>query len=207
MKKIVTDTSEMNVIFVHSALDDAELSPVDFRIYCHLSRRAGSGTAFPAAESIAKVCKINRDTVWASLARLEARGMVERVNRQGTSNVYLLTKPSKWKPSGKEGVAERRGLHPAETKGLPPSGKEGPLRISPLSKSKEGNPLCSFSKPNEHALPDQEALEEEFPDIDIGALARAHSQAEDDLAKGKRITNLTAYIVGLARKIEADKTS
>ena len=56
-------------------------------------------------------------------------------------------------------------------------------------------------------MPSLEALEEANPDIDIGVMAIAHSQAEDDLAKGKRITSLPAYIVGLARKIEASKTT
>ena len=43
------DTSEMNVIFVHSRLDDYGLPAPSFRVYCHLARRAGRGSAWPAA--------------------------------------------------------------------------------------------------------------------------------------------------------------
>jgi DNA-binding MarR family transcriptional regulator len=109
--KLVTDTSEMNVIFVHSALDDAGLLAPDFRIYCHLSRRAGASGAFPSVASIAKVCRLERKTVFASLARLEERGMVTRIIRPGTSNVYVLTKPSQWLPVP-NGTPSRLATHP-----------------------------------------------------------------------------------------------
>jgi hypothetical protein len=62
--------------------------------------------------------------------------------------------------------------------------------------------LCAFPR-EAHALPSLEALEDETG-ISPGFLARAHSQAEDDLAKGKRITYPKSYIIGLARKIEKD---
>ena len=112
-----------SVLFVHSSLDDAGLTANEFRVYCHLARRAGNtGDAFPSVQTIADVCRMNRDTVWAALKSLTARGMLQRVPRPGLSTVYVLTTPEHWVP------AEKRGWDPAETEGYPsdsPSGKEG----------------------------------------------------------------------------------
>ena len=41
------DQSEMNVLFVDSAVDDYPLSAEEFRIYAHIARRAGLGEAWP----------------------------------------------------------------------------------------------------------------------------------------------------------------
>ena len=43
-------TNISNIIFVHSLLDDFGLTPPQFRVYCHLARRAGKRGAFPAVE-------------------------------------------------------------------------------------------------------------------------------------------------------------
>ncbi len=88
--------------------------------------------------------------------------------------------------------------------GLPVDGKPAAIKETLKEKKlgEKGN-MCSSPKPDEHAMPDQEALEEEYPELSIGSIARAHSQAEDDLAKGKRIHNLKAYIIGLAKTVEA----
>lgn len=143
------DTSEMNVIFVHSALDDAGLLASDFRVYCHLARRAGTnGAAYPKAESIAETCKMTKDTVWAALKRLEARNMLRRERRFCTSNSYTLTKQSEWiaapedKPTEEEQnkdqnkpIGGKEGATIGGKEGAMIGGKEGPLSIST-----EGNP-------------------------------------------------------------------
>lgn len=117
-------------IFVHSTLDDAGLSANEFRVYAHIARRAGNGTAFPAVASIAEVCRIHKDTVWAVLRSLEERGMVVRIARTGAANIYRLTDPKAWTNpskagSGKEGAPEMEGLGAPENKGCPPPETEG----------------------------------------------------------------------------------
>lgn len=109
-----------SVLFVHSSLDDAGLTANEFRVYCHLARRAGTaGDAFPSAQTVADVCRMHKDTVWEVLRSLEARGMVQRQPRPGLSTIYVLTTPDQWKKQG----------NPPETKGHPfdsPTGNEGP---------------------------------------------------------------------------------
>jgi DNA-binding MarR family transcriptional regulator len=79
--------------FVPGWLDDAGLSQAEFRLYCHLCRRADNrtGIAWPDADSIAKVCQMARNTVWSSLRRLEERGLIERLPKPfAGSNRYKI---------------------------------------------------------------------------------------------------------------------
>lgn len=100
-KKIFQDQSEMNVIFVHSSLDDAGLSVYAFRVYCHIARRANrAGSAFPGIQSIGTVCGVSESQVRRAIKELEDRRFLEvRRTTGGTkSNVYVLTPPSSWHP-------------------------------------------------------------------------------------------------------------
>lgn len=124
----------MGVIFVHSEIDDLGLDPFEFRVYAHLARRAGSGSAWPSHEAIADATKISRVKVIACLTSLEALGLIEVTRRTGTSNTYTLTKKSAW------GVFTRKtppvhqvdgGCSPGEHKGYP--GKDIQLREPPTS--------------------------------------------------------------------------
>src|SRR5262245_47994625 len=71
------DRSEMNIIFIHSALDDAGLTAAEFRVYAHLSRRAGSGKAWPSLSSICDVCKCRRSTAVKAIKSLESKNMIK----------------------------------------------------------------------------------------------------------------------------------
>jgi hypothetical protein len=98
---ITQDDGELNVIFVHSKLDDIGLTPPQFRIFAHLSRRAHStGKAWPGIDSMAKVCRMHKETVIEVLRFLEAASMVIIKKAPGKKSVYQLTAPSKWKPVG-----------------------------------------------------------------------------------------------------------
>src|SRR5207245_4129688 len=72
-------------------------------LYAHLSRRAGSGVAWPAITSIARVCKLSRNTVIGALASLQRRGLlqVERGGR-GMSNRYRLVEIGGWVKKSEE---------------------------------------------------------------------------------------------------------
>lgn len=95
-RDVTIDTSEMNVLFVHSALDDYPLTPEEFRVYAHLARRAGHGDAYPAVASIAQKCRMHEDTVRRCLQNLIAFKMLEAHERKGRTTLYTLTKFSKW---------------------------------------------------------------------------------------------------------------
>jgi len=91
----------MNVLFVHSSLDDAGLSPYAFRIYCHIARRANkSNTAWPGLGSIAKVCSLSESAARRAINELEDRGMltVKRCMGGSGTNIYCLEPKSFWKP-------------------------------------------------------------------------------------------------------------
>lgn len=70
--------------FIPSQLDDAGLTPVQFRVLCHLWRR---GETFSSAQTIASVCRIKRDTVFSTLALLEERGLIRRDARKGQTTI------------------------------------------------------------------------------------------------------------------------
>lgn len=136
---VIQETSEFNVIFIHSKLDDAGLTAGEFRVYAHLSRRAsGGGKAWPSIRSMAEACRMNKDTVSEAIRTLEARRMLHREERGFTSTVYKLTPPSTWLVSETEGQAplsENRG-QTVRNGGTVPVRKEG-TEGYPV----EGNPL------------------------------------------------------------------
>ncbi|MCX6880755.1 MAG: helix-turn-helix domain-containing protein, partial [Verrucomicrobia bacterium] len=81
--------------FIPSWLDDRGLTPHQFRVLCHLHRRAGKdGKCRPSAPSIAATCRINRDTVWPVLERLEELGLIAKLKKGfAGANNYLLKSP------------------------------------------------------------------------------------------------------------------
>ncbi len=141
-----------NAIWVHSALDDLGLTPSQFRVYAHLSRRAGNGVAWPAIASIARVCRLSRNTVIAALHSLERRGLlqVER-NRGGAPNHYRRIQIGQWPKTAERQGSPRTQLKPDTTQrnmstGNPPKTDtevipKEVLEGYPLRKSMEGNPL------------------------------------------------------------------
>lgn len=134
-KKVFQDQSEMNVIFVHSSLDDAGLSVYAFRVYCHIARRANrKGSAFPGADSMSSVCGMGRTKIKEAVKELEDRNMlvVHRTSGGTKSNVYVLTSQSNWIPS-------------RNTTGLcddphPVAERPAPSRITTPKVIHEGNP-------------------------------------------------------------------
>ena len=93
------DTSDFSVIFVHSLLDDYGLRPPEFRVYCHMARRAGRGQAWPKVAEIARVCRLHPQTVRKALHTLTAHQLLRREPRPGTTTLYRLTAASAWRPA------------------------------------------------------------------------------------------------------------
>jgi hypothetical protein len=89
----------VNLLFVHSLIDDRGLSPAQFRVLGHIARRAGNGKAWPAISSIAKVCKLSPKTVRSALKFLKTARLISEEKRSGSTNLYALTQPAQWKPS------------------------------------------------------------------------------------------------------------
>lgn len=65
-------------IFIARFIDEFGLTPVEFRVYAHLSRRQGNkGGAWPGLRSIAKVCRMNKATAATAIQRLSTLGLIE----------------------------------------------------------------------------------------------------------------------------------
>ena len=105
--------TDFAVIFLHSALDDFGLDASTFRVYAHLSRRAGGGEAWPAVASIAEVCRLHPTTVRTALRSLVTGRLITRQDRPGTSAIYRLTPKADWLP------AAALAAHPSQTDTLP----------------------------------------------------------------------------------------
>lgn len=137
------DLSESNIVFIHSELDDAGLTPAGFRVFCHLSRRAGKAGVYPGVKSMASTCRLNEDTVWRALSELEERGMLERKSRPGRSTEMTLQPPSTWRKTGgtgKEGAPPEFRCHPPEKEGHHPPEKRGHEGY-PYKEIQEGDPV------------------------------------------------------------------
>ena len=90
-------TEGFNCIFIRSDLDDAGLTPYEFRVYAHLSRRASYGVAFPSKRSMAETCRISVGAVKRCLRVLLSRGMITRQLRDQKSSLYtVVNNPEKW---------------------------------------------------------------------------------------------------------------
>ncbi len=97
--RIYQDTDGFNVLFVHSTIDDAKLTPFAFRVYCHVSRRANrTGSAWPGSKSMADACQMSETTVKKAIKELEDRNMLQVRRSTGgrDTNTYFITAPSKW---------------------------------------------------------------------------------------------------------------
>lgn len=145
------DTTEINVIFIHSALDEFGLTAAEFRIYAHIARRATNSRAWPGIDSMARICFLSKPTVIAAVRRLEEMGMLEVRRVEGRKNFYTLTRPSRWHgarlkidnggPTGKEETTEQSivdngaskkevtKVHPREVH--PKKGIQGTLFVIP----------------------------------------------------------------------------
>jgi hypothetical protein len=70
--------------FIPAWLDDANLTPAQFRVLCHIFRR---GDSFSNAATIAKTCRLKRDTVFEALSILETAGFIKRTSRPGQTTL------------------------------------------------------------------------------------------------------------------------
>jgi hypothetical protein len=96
--------------WIHSELDDFGLSLAEFRVYCHILRRAGTGAGhyWEGSEKAAKLCRTNRHTYDKALATLERYRMIHVQKRKGeTSMINPLAKHQWQKPDPRSNEADR----------------------------------------------------------------------------------------------------
>lgn len=132
--------------FIPSWLDDAGLSQAEFRLYCHLCRRADNktGIAWPSYESIQKACGMSHKTVWKIIKMLEGRSLIAKTGKPfGGSCRYKIL--SSIIPEGK--LLDAANHSPEETIEPPQSFPSGNTNHSPEETpivslgEREGSPL------------------------------------------------------------------
>jgi len=74
-------------------LDDAGLTPTQFRLYCHLVRRVnkGKGYAWPSIASMIKFLHISEPTINHDLNVLENHRFIKRQRTGGPNYYYILS--------------------------------------------------------------------------------------------------------------------
>jgi len=152
------DNSKFNVIFVHSRFDDYGLPAPAFRVYCHLARRAGRGSAWPAVAEVARVCRLHPQTVRKALRLLVAHRLLRPEIRPGRTTLYRLPSASAWQPP-----TNITG-NPSESDTPPPVSESTPMkqiRGHPSEKDAvEGNPFEGDpKKEHPHSPPKWDSVE------------------------------------------------
>jgi hypothetical protein len=116
------------LLFIHSAVDDFGLTPVQFRVLCAIARR---GKCFEQVDTLAKRIRMHKDTAWEAMRFLTEHRIVNRIKQAGSTTIFSVNENvEQWIPTGNEGATEtkgrpsksvshrkRRGAHLAETKG------------------------------------------------------------------------------------------
>jgi hypothetical protein len=122
--------------FIPGWLDDAELTPVVFRVYCRISRR---GVCNESLRHLAKGCRIKRRTAQTAIQLLVAKGMVSEEKRFGRTTIYRVG-PSPFGVLGHNGTQSYRGTTPQAPRGtrdpVPQTDYKGiPNKVSPGKES------------------------------------------------------------------------
>jgi hypothetical protein len=121
--------------WIHSALDDFGLSVAEFRVYCHILRRAGTNTGhyWEGAKNAAKHCRINRTTYDKALINLERYQMIQIERRKGETSLISPLAKQQWLkpplkkdvPSTQNGYTQKR-THPTPKEDVPSPQNEEP---------------------------------------------------------------------------------
>jgi DNA-binding MarR family transcriptional regulator len=91
-------------IFLRSELDDYGLDVYEFRVLAHIARRQGKGKddtpkgCFARQKTIAETCNMSPRRAQDALRVLCGAGLIERQQRDGTTNIYTIAPASQWKP-------------------------------------------------------------------------------------------------------------
>ena len=82
-------------LIVPGDIDDAGLTPKQFRVLCHIARRCGKdGQCYATVENMAKFCCIRPAAVRASLRVLVHIGFISRKDIPGRTSVFRIVSNS-----------------------------------------------------------------------------------------------------------------
>jgi hypothetical protein len=113
------------LIWVSAGLDDAGLTPVEFRILAHIARRSSSESGcWASAKSMAQVCGIGERNARTALGNLVRKGFLTRTERTGTTPIYVINEKELTATPAKSDYPPRQNSHrPPGKKGIDPPAK------------------------------------------------------------------------------------
>jgi len=195
-------------IFVHSEIDDLEISSNAFRVYAHLTRRAGSnGACFPSYQSIGDSCfqkEYAKPETRKTLAMRAVKELVELrlVNKEvrmgpngNKSNDYTLTDKSEWfdwnrsqkQLKDRESVpsVKSEGVMGSHPRGDGESPKGTPIEGTHYS-LKEGEPKKPNSKTKGSGSPSDSDQEQNSDHEKYGHKWKAQNSKKSERTRNKR---------------------
>lgn len=112
-RRNIVRQDEINAIFVRSELDEAGLTPYEFRVYAHIARRA---ECWAALDTISDLCGMGRTAVKEAIASLRAKGMISVVSKPGSTSITTLTPPRLWSEEVKAHIdhVRKTGITPTK---------------------------------------------------------------------------------------------
>lgn len=88
--------------FIPAKLDDFKLTPIEFRLFCHIARRDDSSDhCWESVPNMAKWCGINKLTAWKALKALEGFKLVVKARRFGRTAIFVVNDSDLWSPGRK----------------------------------------------------------------------------------------------------------
>jgi hypothetical protein len=168
-------------VFIHSSLDEAGLSPAEFRVLCHIARR---GDCYATIDTIAEVCRMATNTVRKALKSLAAQSFVRATRRDGQTTLHRLTPVSDWKPYAKTSPLPKDGRATKRTQDTPTKPIEDtPTKRDTQSISPEGNPSKAIPIKGSGALKSKGLSVELTPHgkLTLGLLERFREALGEDM--------------------------
>ena len=104
MEELIRDGTDKTLkkyfTIVPNTIDDMDLSPYAFRLYCHYKRVAGdNGACWQSVETLSKACKMSTGSVVKARKELEAAGLIEvthQSNPHGGRDYNTVTMVDIW---------------------------------------------------------------------------------------------------------------
>jgi len=209
--------------FIPGALDDAGLPKTDFRVFCHIRRREDIGNGcYASSETIARTCKIHRDSVYASVKRLLARNFISQERRQGQTTIYRTRRIADWLPVGKQGARETDGRpsdayggrseirddHPSEKEGHKGNPSEGnpykAVNLTALSLATENEMMERIRRhiPHDQMQSETGGMIRTLLRQNPSKFRRVIDDNEAALREGKPIRNLAGYFIDTWKRFQ-----
>ena len=136
--------------FIPAKLDDADLTPHQFRVFCHVARR---GECLASIRKMSDDTGVSEPTVRKALKTLRSASMIEREKRPGTTDKHRTAGPDMWDLSVLE--EDEEDTDPSQHFGGDPSQDIGDPKKLPLQnlgdhplKNLGGHPSQDFGVPS-----------------------------------------------------------